>query len=234
MARRAFEIGIVGVSLICLLPLWLLIGLAIKLDDGGPIFYSQWRVGQNFRLFRLLKFRTMISGADRLAPLTAAKDARITRAGKFLRRYKLDELPQLVNVLKGDMQLVGSRPELLRYVEIFRDQYAQILRHRPGITDPATLAYHHEEEMFDAEAVEERYIADVLPRKLEMSLLHSQERSFVSDAGILIRTIFSLAPRPLRPDPTARERHIPNLSGSLPTPALTANSELSREHETRV
>ncbi len=207
MLRRALELVIVAATFILFLPLWVLIGFAIKLDDGGPVFYSQLRVGQNFRAFSLLKFRTMIRDADRLAPLTAAHDSRITEVGRFLRRYKLDELPQLVNVLKGDMQLVGSRPELLRYVEIFPDQYAQLLRDRPGITDPATLLYHHEEPILNPDGIEERYISEVLPRKLEMSLLHSRERTFASDAGILLKTVFALPPRHLRREPVRDIQH---------------------------
>ena len=114
------------------------------------VLYRQSRVGRNFQCFWVCKFRSMVAGADRSGLLTAQQDSRITHVGRLLRRYKLDELPQLFNVLKGDMQLVGARPEVERYVQMFRHQYAVILQERPGITDPATVAYRHEEQMLPA------------------------------------------------------------------------------------
>jgi lipopolysaccharide/colanic/teichoic acid biosynthesis glycosyltransferase len=190
--RRAFDILSAGIGLILLAPLFALIALAVKIEDGGPVFYSQLRVGKDFRKFRFLKFRSMIPGADRLAPLTARADPRRTRMGRFLRKYKLDELPQLINVVKGDMQLVGARPELEPYVERFRLQYALLLQDRPGITDPGTLTYRHEEQLFETEHVEEQYVSKILPHKLELSLEHSRQRSFHSDLSILFRTIFGI------------------------------------------
>ena len=130
--RRAFDVLSAAIGLVLLAPLFALIALAIKIEDGGPVLYSQLRVGKDFRKFRFLKFRSMIPDADRLAPLTARADPRRTRIGRFLRKCKLDELPQLINVLKGDMQLVGARPELEPYVERFRLQYALLLQDRPG------------------------------------------------------------------------------------------------------
>jgi lipopolysaccharide/colanic/teichoic acid biosynthesis glycosyltransferase len=188
--RRSFDILGAALGLVLLTPLFALIALAIKLEDGGPVFYSQLRVGKNFRKFRLFKFRSMIPGADRLAPLTARADPRRTRIGRFLRKYKLDELPQLNNVLKGDMQLVGARPELEPYVERFRCQYAVLLRDLPGITDPATLTYGHEEQLLEADKFEEQYVSTILPHKLELSLAYLRERSFRSDLILLFRTIF--------------------------------------------
>ena len=190
--RRAFDILSAAVGLVLLAPLFALIALAIKIEDGGPVFYSQLRLGKDFRKFRFLKFRSMIPGADGLAPLTASGDPRGTRVGRFLRKYKLDELPQLINVLKGDMQLVGVRPELECYVAMFRSQFALLLQDRPGITDPATLAYRNEEQLLEAERVEEQYVAKILPCKLELSLEYARRRSFPSDLGILFRTIFGI------------------------------------------
>lgn len=170
-------------------PLFAAIALAIKLEDGGPVFYVQPRVGKDFRVFGLLKFRSMEPHADRRGgPLTVARDPRVTKVGRFLRRNKLDELPQFVNVLKGDMQLVGARPELQRYVEMFRSHYALILRDRPGITDPASLAYGHEEGLLDGAHWEELYVSQILPHKLEISLQHARRRTFLSDLAILLRT----------------------------------------------
>jgi len=190
--RRLFNTLCAAAGLLLLSPLFVFIGLAILLDDGRPIVYSQPRIGKDFRKFRLLKFRSMILHADRLAPLTALRDVRITRVGRFLRRYKLDELPQLLNVLKGEMQLVGSRPELERYVEKFRRQYALLLCDPPGITDPATLAYRNEEDWLEPGRVEEQYISKILPRKLELSLEYMQHRTFGSDLSMLIRTVLHI------------------------------------------
>jgi len=187
--RRAFDLLCAATGLIVLSPVFILITLAIKMGDRGPVFYSQPRVGKGFREFRLLKFRTMVPRAERNGLLTALGDSRITRVGRFLRKYKLDELPQLINVLKGDMQLVGSRPEVRRYVELFPSQYAVLLRERPGITDPATVAYRHEEQSFEAGRMEEQYVSQILPRKLELSLDHLRQRNFRCDLSILFETL---------------------------------------------
>jgi lipopolysaccharide/colanic/teichoic acid biosynthesis glycosyltransferase len=190
--HQAFDVSCALIGLTFLLPLFCLIALAIKLDDGGAVFYQQVRVGRHFRLFRVCKFRSMVTGADRTGLLTSPGDARLTRVGRFLRRYKLDELPQLLNVLKGDMQLVGARPEVECYVEIFRSQYAELLQDRPGITDPATLAYRREEEIFSAGQMEQQYVEEILPAKIKLSLGYQKQRTFLSDAQILLRTVFGL------------------------------------------
>jgi len=192
LMRRVFDLICASAGLVLLSPLLPVIALAIKLEDGGPVIYSQRRMGKNFRTFRLYKFRTMISGADRSGPLTAPCDARITRVGRWLRKYKLDELPQLLNVIKGDMQLVGARPEIARYVEMFRSQYEQILRDRPGITDPASLKFRHEEDAFRPGSVEQQYVSEILPRKLELSLEYSRRRSFFGDLGIICHTLLKI------------------------------------------
>ena len=186
---RAFDLLCSIVGLIVLSPLFSVIALAIKFDDGGPIFYSQERLGKRFRSFRLCKFRSMVTGADRQGLLTAPGDSRLTRIGRLLRRYKLDELPQLFNVVRGDMQLVGARPEVERYAQMFRPQYSVILQDRPGITDPATLAYRREEQIFSPERMEQQYVEEILPAKLELSLEYQQRRTFLSDVGILLRTV---------------------------------------------
>jgi lipopolysaccharide/colanic/teichoic acid biosynthesis glycosyltransferase len=189
--RQLFDLACAVVGLVVLSPLFAVIAAAIKLQDGGPIFYSQWRVGKNFRPFRLYKFRSMIPGADRAGRLlTEPGDRRLTRLGKFLRRYKLDELPQLINVLKGEMQLVGSRPEVERYVKAFPSEYALLLRERPGITDPSTLAFRHEERMFGTANVEREYIAYILPAKLKICLEYARRRNFGSDLVVILRTLF--------------------------------------------
>jgi lipopolysaccharide/colanic/teichoic acid biosynthesis glycosyltransferase len=187
--NRAFDVLGAAFGLFVASPLFCAIGLAIKFDDGGPVFYRQIRVGRSFKRFRVCKFRTMVSGADRDGLLTAPGDHRVTRVGRFLRRSKLDELPQLFNVLKGDMQLVGPRPEVESYVEMFRPEYAILLHDRPGITDPATLAYRHEEKMFSPGRIEEQYVGEILPEKLRLSLNYQKQRTMLSDVRILVRTI---------------------------------------------
>ena len=134
-------------------------------DDGGPVFYFQRRVGKEFKPFRLVKFRTMTVGADQAGLLTAPSDQRVTGCGRLLRRYKLDELPQLWNVIHGDMQLVGPCPEVEIYVRQFRHQYSVLLSDPPGITDPASLAYRREEEIFLLGQMERQYVSQILPEK---------------------------------------------------------------------
>ena len=187
--RRVLELIAAAAGMVLLAPLFPIIAFAIKLDDGGPIIYSQLRIGKNFHAFRIYKFRTMIVKADQDCLLTRTGDARVTRVGRILRRYKLDELPQLVNVLKGDMQFVGPRPEVPSYVELFRPAYKELLTHRPGITDPASVQFRDEENELAAEDFEERYISEILPRKLQLSLEYGRRRSFWTDIGVLCHTM---------------------------------------------
>jgi len=190
--HRAFDLTCAAVGLTLLSPLFVLVATAIKLEDGGPVFFSQPRVGRDLRRFRLFKFRSMIPNSGSISPLTAPEDSRITCVGRFLRKYKLDELPQLLNVVKGEMQLVGVRPEIERYVEIFPNEYEVLLQDRPGITDPATLIFRHEEQILQAGTLEKQYVSEILPQKLKLSLKYSQARTFFSDLGILVRTVLGL------------------------------------------
>jgi len=187
--RRVFDTVCALAGLAFLIPLFALIALAIKLDDGGPVLYFQSRVGKGLRMFRLLKFRSMFSNCSGGSLLTALHDARVTRVGRFLRRYKLDELPQLVNVLKGEMQLVGVRPQVERFVKVFPHEYEELLQTPPGITDLASLSFRNEERLFQESFIEEHYIAKILPFKLELSLNYSRTRTFLSDLEILFRTV---------------------------------------------
>jgi len=190
--HRAFDTICAATGLVILSPLFLIIAAAIKWEDGGLVFFSQSRVGKDLRKFRLFKFRSMAPNSAAGSDLTGPEDPRITRVGKFLRRYKLDELPQLVNVVRGEMQLVGARPELEHYVKCFHAEYKVLLKDPPGITDLASLAFRNEGKMFQAGPLEEQYVAQILPRKLKLSLKYSQARTFLSDLEILIRTIFGL------------------------------------------
>ncbi len=187
--RGAFDLICAIAGLAILAPLFAFIALAIKLDDGGPVFYSQLRVGKGLERFRLLKFRSMIPDSVETSPLTAPADTRVTRVGRFLRKYKLDELPQLFNVLKGEMQLVGTRPQHERFVALFPREYGVLLQVPPGITDPASLQFRNEVQMFREGPIEEQYVTQILPSKLEMSLKYFRARTFLSDVEILFRTV---------------------------------------------
>jgi lipopolysaccharide/colanic/teichoic acid biosynthesis glycosyltransferase len=201
--ERLFNAVAAAAGLIVLSPWLAVAALAIKCDDGGPVFYSQLRMGQGFRPFHLLKFRSMIVHAERDGLLTGPSDSRVTRAGRILRRYKLDELPQLWNVLMGDMQLVGARPEVERYVRMFPEEYAVLLRKPPGITDPASLAYRHEARLFVPGEVEKQYVARILPGKLKLSLEYQRGRTLGSDMRVLVDTLLALYKRsPTQPSRT--------------------------------
>lgn len=188
--KRAFDVLAAGVGLLLLSPVLLVVALAIRLDSPGPVFYRQERVGLGGRVFRILKFRTMRVDADRIGgPLTVGRDPRITRVGAFLRHYKLDELPQLFNVVAGDMSLVGPRPEVPRYVARYDDRQRRVLDVRPGITDPASIAYRHENALLENAADPEgTYIREIMPAKLEMNLAYLERRSLAADVGIILRT----------------------------------------------
>lgn len=203
---RAVEAIVAGVGLLLLSPILALCALAIVLEGRGPVFYSQLRIGRDFHEFQLLKFRSMDPGADKKGLLTSPNDVRVTRVGCLLRKYKLDELPQLINVLRGDMQFVGSRPEVRKYVEYFPNEYAVLLRDRPGITDPASILFRNEEKAFSKEDLEKQYVANILPRKLQLSLGYQQTRSFVSDVKVLIRTVIGSRDAGRRTMEAQRER----------------------------
>lgn len=193
--RRLVESLIAGLALLALSPFLAVIALAVKSGDGGAVFYAQLRVGKNFRLFRLWKFRSMVAGAEQAGSITSAHDGRTTKVGRVLRRYKIDELPQLINVVLGEMQFVGPRPEVERYVNLFRGQYERLLEDCPGITDTASLAYRNEESLLDASTVEEQYIAQLLPDKLRLSLNYHEQRTVISDCLILLQTVLPFCAR---------------------------------------
>jgi lipopolysaccharide/colanic/teichoic acid biosynthesis glycosyltransferase len=196
--KGLFDRTVAAVGLVVLMPLFLLVAAAIKLDSPGPVFFRQKRVGWGFSPFDLYKFRTMVENASEIGPaVTQGGDPRVTRIGRFLRRYKLDELPQLVNVLSGEMSLVGPRPEVERYVERFRQDYAGILRIRPGITDYAALAYRNEEDVLAAFAdMEEGYVRVVLPGKITLYKEYISRMGFREDLKIIFQTLGKVFVRP--------------------------------------
>ena len=183
--------GLVG--LVLLSPVLLLLALWVKLSSPGPVFYRAKRVVRGGQPFHLYKFRTMVVDADRRGPgITTAGDNRITPAGKFLRRTKLDELPQLLNVLKGEMSLVGPRPEDPRYVALYTAEQRLILQERPGITSVASLQYRNEAELLCGRDWETVYTQEILPHKLALELNYLQQRTFWRDLGLIWQTVLSV------------------------------------------
>ncbi|MCS6943764.1 MAG: sugar transferase [Geminocystis sp.] len=192
--KRWFDFVASLMALIVLSPVFIIISILIKLMDEGPIFYQQKRMGQDFKPFLLIKFRTMTVDADKIGPLvTSGDDKRITKIGKFLRKTKLDELPQLFNVIKGDMSIVGPRPEVEKYVKAYEGDYKDILKVKPGITDYATVVYSREEEILkNFENPEEGYIREILPKKIELYKKYIAEMGFKTDLKIIIDTIIKI------------------------------------------
>ncbi len=195
MLKRLMDIVLSFAGLIVLLPVFAVTAVLVRRDSPGPVFFRQERIGRDFRPFMIYKFRTMTSGAEASgARITVGGDARITRIGHLLRRTKIDELPQLFNVLKGDMSLVGPRPEVREYVELFKTEYGKLLRVRPGITDPASLRYSEEEAVLSsADNWQSDYTNRVLPEKIRLSLGYVEKHDIVTDVGLIVRTIFKIA-----------------------------------------
>jgi lipopolysaccharide/colanic/teichoic acid biosynthesis glycosyltransferase len=193
MAKRALDVLTSGLGLVLLSPLLLFLALWIKLDSSGPVLYRGKRVGRDGRPFFMYKFRTMVEGAERSGPaVTYRDDPRITKAGRFLRRTKLDELPQLLNVLRGEMSLVGPRPEDPVYVARYTPEQRQVLSVKPGVTGPTQLQYRDEASMLDGESVNEDYVSRIMPEKLKLDLEYVRNRSLLLDLKILWRTVATL------------------------------------------
>jgi lipopolysaccharide/colanic/teichoic acid biosynthesis glycosyltransferase len=189
--KRAFDIALAALALIALAPLFVLIAILIKLDSHGPVLFKQERIGKKFRPFLIYKVRTMVEDAPRLgASITYGNDSRITRVGRILRQSKLDELPQLLNILKGDMSFVGPRPEVRRYVELFRSDYEQILKVRPGLTDLASLKYSDEASILgQSKNPEVDYVTRLLPDKIYLAKEYIRHSSLLFDAKLIAETI---------------------------------------------
>lgn len=193
MDKRLFDIIFSGVVLILLSPLFILISLLIKITSKGEVIFIQKRLGKNGRSFNILKFRTMVSGADTLGShLTGKNDSRITSFGRILRKTKFDEFPQFINVLKGDMSIVGPRPEVEDFREFYTGKYSEILKIRPGITDFASIYYIEEENLFPKENREKYYIEKILPKKLEIQLEYVKNHNLFVDFKIILKTIKSI------------------------------------------
>ena len=193
--KRMFDYCASVAGLVLLAPLFLVLAVLIKADSPGPVFFRGRRVGREGRLFHIYKFRSMVAGADRRGPgITTAGDARVTRVGRLLRRTKLDELPQLINVVLGDMALVGPRPEDPRYVDHYTPAQRRLLNVRPGITSPASLAFRREEELLEGEDWETAYVSDILPKKLNLELDYLTQRTGGGDLRLVLLTLGALLP----------------------------------------
>ncbi|MBK6537820.1 MAG: sugar transferase [Ignavibacteria bacterium] len=191
MLKRSFDIFFSFFGLIILSPLFLLIFVMVKTDSKGPVIYKQTRVGKNGKDFAVLKFRSMKQDSDSKGLLTVGgKDPRITKTGYFIRKYKLDELPQLINVLKGDMSFVGPRPEVRKYVLLYDEVQKKVLDVNPGITDVASIKYRNENEMLEgSDDPESFYIKEIMPVKLKMNLEYINDRSFFKDIKVILNTL---------------------------------------------
>lgn len=191
MLKRLFDIFFSFFLLLILSPLFLTISLLIVLDSRGPVFYKQIRIGKNNKKFRLYKFRTMRTNADKHGLLTVGKkDPRVTHTGYFLRKYKLDELPQLINILKGHMSFVGPRPEVEKYVKLYNEEQIKVLSVKPGLTDIASIKYINESEILGkSDNPEKTYIEEIMPAKLELNLDYIQKQNLGFDIILILKTI---------------------------------------------
>lgn len=188
-AKRVFDCCAAALGLILLSPVFILVAIAIKLDSKGPVFYRGERTGRHGELFRIWKFRSMVVGADRLGGTTGANDLRITAVGGFLRKYKFDELPQLINVLMGEMSLVGPRPELAEHTAVYEGEEKLILTVRPGITDYASIRFRNLNDLVGSEEPHKVFIEKFRPEKNRLRIHYVQRQSLREDMKILFKTL---------------------------------------------
>ena len=190
--KRLFDIIASGVGLIVLSPLFIILAIWIKLDSKGPVFYRQVRVGYKNKDFRIFKFRSMRVGSDKGSLVTiGGHDPRVTKSGYFIRKFKFDELPQLINVFLGDMSLVGPRPEVRHYVDYWTPEQMHVLDVRPGITDPASIKFRNENELMEkAENPEKYYIEVIMQEKIKLYLEYVEKHSFLYDIGLIFKTFW--------------------------------------------
>jgi lipopolysaccharide/colanic/teichoic acid biosynthesis glycosyltransferase len=193
-AKRFFDIAASAVILLILSPLLLVLTAAVKLDSPGPVFYRQTRVGRYGSDFKIFKFRTMVQNADQIGPpLTMGKDPRITRVGRFIRKCRMDEVSQLLNVLNGSMSLVGPRPEVRRYVDAYQPEYMATLLIRPGITAPSSIAFKDEDKLLNAGGNPEAiYVEKILPPKMALNLEYINHLSVFRDIKIMFQTVAAI------------------------------------------
>lgn len=192
--KRLLDIIICFIASLLLAPVWIILPLLIVIDSTGNPFYVQKRVGKDSKDFNLLKFRTMYAGTDKKGLLTVGdNDRRITRIGYFLRKYKLDELPQLFNIIKGDMSIVGPRPEVRKYVQLYNEHQRNVLKVRPGLTDYASIEYIAESELLaQSDDPEYTYIQDIMPKKIELNLKYIENQSLRLDFELIVKTLLKI------------------------------------------
>lgn len=190
LAKRIFDIVSSIIALVIFSPVLIIISIWIAIDSPGGVFYRQIRVGKNRKEFGLFKFRSMRSGADKKGQITIGNDARVTKVGRFIRRFKIDEIPQLINIIKGDMSVVGPRPEVPKYVNMYSDEQLKVLTVLPGLTDYASIEYLDEQKILGAAADPDKaYVEEVMPAKLKLNLKYIADRSFGLDIKLVFRTI---------------------------------------------
>lgn len=193
LIKRLADIVASIIVLLLLFPVFLVISIWILLDSPGGLFYKQVRVGKNGKEFKLFKFRSMRTGADKEGQITIGNDKRVTRSGKFIRKFKIDEFPQLINIIAGDMSVVGPRPEVPKYVMMYSDEQKKVLSVRPGLSDFATIEYINEQEQLGKSTDPENlYINTIMPEKLALNLKYIQSRSFSTDLKIILKTFSSI------------------------------------------
>jgi len=193
ISKRIFDIISATLVLVFCSPLFIVVSIWIVLDSRGGVFYKQIRVGKNQKEFGLLKFRSMRPNADKSGQLTVGYDNRVTKVGRFIRRYKLDELPQLINIIKGEMSVVGPRPEVPKYVRMYSPEQLKVLSVLPGLTDYASLEYLDEQKILgEADDPEKKYIEEVMPAKLQLNLNYISDRSLKVDFQLIFKTIFKI------------------------------------------
>ena len=190
MLKRLFDILSSLIVLLLCLPFLIIISIIISIESRGGVIFSQLRVGKDGREFKLYKLRSMRVNTEKSEQLTVGADARITRTGRFIRKFKLDELPQLINIIIGDMSVVGPRPEVPKYVALYTAEQRKVLSVRPGLTDYASIQYINESEVLgESEDPEKTYIAEVMPAKLKLNLKYVEEQSFATDLKLIFKTI---------------------------------------------
>ncbi|MBC7363280.1 MAG: sugar transferase [Candidatus Aminicenantes bacterium] len=189
--KRAFDFIFSTLGLVFLFPFFLIIALMIKIEDGGPVLFIQKRVGYKGRPFFMYKFRTMVVDAEKKGNLlTVGGDPRITKSGRLLRKFKLDELPQLINVIKGEMSLVGPRPEVEKYVNLYTNEQREVLNLYPGITDPASIEYVNESELLAQSSDPEKlYVEKIMPEKIRINLEYARKASWWTDFLVIVKTL---------------------------------------------
>lgn len=194
MIKRLFDITLSTFGLIVFSPILIIIAIGIKLDSKGPVFYRQTRVGKHSEDFKIFKFRTMHVNADKMGLLTVGdRDPRVTKVGYGLRKYKLDELPQLINVSIGEMSFVGPRPEVRKYVDLYSESDAEILKVKPGITDYASIKYRDEAELIKAsDNPEKTYIEEIMPEKIKLNKMYIKNHGIITDLKIIFKTFTSI------------------------------------------